>query len=394
MARVGSTLALAVVAAAAIAVAADYARAQAPAPAVAEGEATAAPQKKPSAKKADPAKSGAPAKGRDPAAAEKSLDQAQKSLDGGKPDLAINQVNSVISAGGLDARSMARALAVRGHAHKKQGKPAQAIADLQSALYLRNGLNDAERAAATQARAEAYREAGLGEPAPASQAAAAGQSPAANKETAAPARTAKQAATKAEAGAQAPAPASSPISTAAVQPPRPAQPEQPAPATSSGGIGGFFSNLFGGSSSQPQTPAAAAPARAPTETAVSSWSETGPSAPGGTKAKAPPKTAAAPAAPAEAKAAPQKTAASAKGAFRIELAAVKSREEAKRAAEKVRTEHASVIGQRSYTIVEATFGNMGTFYRAQFGPFDESVEPRALCSTLRTKGLDCQVMEN
>ena len=97
---------------------------------------------------------------------QKTLDSAQKSLDAGKADVALNQVNALISGGGLETRSMARALAVRGYAYKKQSKPAQAIADLQSALWLKDGLTETERASALQARSEAYREAGLGDAPP------------------------------------------------------------------------------------------------------------------------------------------------------------------------------------------------------------------------------------
>ncbi len=52
------------------------------------------------------------------------------------------------------------------------------------------------------------------------------------------------------------------------------------------------------------------------------------------------------------------------------------------------------MGQRKYDIVEAVFGNMGTFYRAQFGPYAEPREAGALCTALRGKGIDCQVIQN
>ncbi len=408
MARVGTTLAFIFVTAAGIVVGASTVLAQATTPAAADAqESTAAtPKKKTSSrsKGADDGKSTAKSQPQ-PAAIEKSLETAQKSLDAGKADVAINQVNALIANGGLDARSVARALAIRGHAHKKQGKPAQAIADLQSALYLRNGLNDAERAAASQARSEAYREAGLAEPKSSSGAAAA------QAEPATPAKAATAAAPKPAAGAArtAEVPAkeerSTPISTAAVPAPQRPVPEQPKTSASesgSGGIGGFFSNLFGGSQSQPATPAAPA-IKPPSEAAVSSWSDRAPGTESKASAKPPsarPESGAAKlaaAAPASTTAKGKEAAAQAApgaGGFKLELASVRSRAEAQRAAEKVRKEHADIIGQRKYSIVETTFGNMGTFYRAQFGPYPESVEPTALCSTLRSKGLDCQVLPN
>lgn len=70
----------------------------------------------------------------------------------------------VMRSGGLDQKRMARALAIRGQAYRRDKKPAQAISDLQSALWLKGGLSESERAAALAARAEAYRDAGLPEP--------------------------------------------------------------------------------------------------------------------------------------------------------------------------------------------------------------------------------------
>ena len=49
----------------------------------------------------------------------------------------------------------------RGLAFRKMGKPGFAISDLTSALWLKNGLSEAERADATKMRALAYHEAGI-----------------------------------------------------------------------------------------------------------------------------------------------------------------------------------------------------------------------------------------
>lgn len=380
MARVGSTLALVSFIAGALVFGGNTVNAQsATGPAAAEGQDKAGGKAKSPAKKKS-FQNGAEKSGG--AAAEKSLETAQKSLDAGKADLAISQVNSVISAGGLDSRLMARALAIRGHAHKTQGKPAQAIADLQSALYLRNGLNDAERAAATQARAEAYRESGLGEPAPAQ----ASTAPAGRPMVSA---AAKPATSGAAAKAPAAASESTAIETAAVSPPRSAPPAE-TPSGGGNGIGTFFSNLFGGSQSQPSASGASSPVKAPAEPAVSSWSEPAAS----TKSKSATKTAAAGSGTKGATTAVVPSGAARQGGFILELASVRSQEEATRTAEKVRKEYRDAIGERKYNVVQTTFGNMGTFYRAQFGPYSESVQPGALCASLRAKGIDCQVIPN
>ena len=65
--------------------------------------------------------------------------------------------------GGLGSAEMAKALYVRGMAYKKQSKPGLAISDLTSALWLKNGLGDADQKSAIAERAEAYRLAGLGD---------------------------------------------------------------------------------------------------------------------------------------------------------------------------------------------------------------------------------------
>ena len=104
---------------------------------------------------------GKAAKRADPAEAKSALDGVAKALDAGKTEQAVQQINGLLSGSRLQGPSMARALYLRGAAYQKQGKPAQAIADLTSALWLKGGLSEADRAAATALRTEAYRQAGL-----------------------------------------------------------------------------------------------------------------------------------------------------------------------------------------------------------------------------------------
>jgi hypothetical protein len=61
---------------------------------------------------------------------------------------------------------MARALYLRGSASRRLGKPAQAISDLTTAVWLKGGLSDADKAKAIEERQLAYREAGLGDTPP------------------------------------------------------------------------------------------------------------------------------------------------------------------------------------------------------------------------------------
>lgn len=313
-----------------------------------------------SKKVAAPKKKAAPAEAKDAASAQKQLDSAQKSLAAGKPEVAINQANAIMSLSGIDARSMARALVIRGMSFKKQGKPAQAMADLQSALYIKGGLNDAERTAAAAARSEAYREAGLSEPAAIS-------APRPTAPTASRVQTA---------------------STARADEPK----SSPAPAPASSG-GNFFSSLFGGGSgpqavAQPQAaPAAVAPAPEPAPSKAAT--KTPPAR--ATVAQAVPGTIASP--PAAAPATPAPTKAAAAGRFRMQLGPVRTQSEAKSVSDRVRKDYAAAVTGRSVTIEETVFGNMGTFYIVVVGPYAEAAEPKEHCATLRgAKIADCQVL--
>lgn len=339
----------------------------------------------PAAKKASGKKKGAASsdgdqkasKPLDKAEVQKALDAATAALANGKPDAALVHINTVMSSGGLDSRSTARALSLRGQVYKRQGKPAQAIADLQSALWLKGGLSDAERETAMQVRSEAYREAGLNEP--------------------------PLSASKSEGRQTAGGPSATVATTGTGS----------SGSSSGSGIfsgfgGNFLSNIFGGDSgksaeSKPETSAAPAPHRAPSEPAVSSWSQTtsvkpapspppsqhkaaAPARPEPSRAKEPIKTAS------TAEPAPLEKGAQGEGRYRLQLGAVRSREEAKAVAERVKADHAALVGGRDYDIVEAVFGNMGKFYRVRIGPYADMAESKTVCATLRASGVDCMII--
>jgi cell division septation protein DedD len=355
---------------------AEFALAQnvdSPAPAKA-----AAGGKRKAAAKADANGDAKGAKQLDKAGISKALDAAAKALEAGKPDVAVTQTNTVLASSGLDSRSTAQALSLRGQAYRRQSKPAQAIADLQSALWLKGGLSDTERATAMQARSESYREAGLDEP---------------------PLAASRSDRTKsASAG-------SATVATAT---------EAPSSGLSGVGssVGNFFSNMFGGGGSTEKaatkSETASIPHRAPSEPAVSSWSQStsvkaAPPRPAATHAEAPAhvgkvvaepkankpstKTAAvAPPAPAVTEADKQN------GPFQLQLAAVRSRDEAKALADRVTSENGALVGTRDYEIVDAVFGNMGKFYRVRIGPYADLEQSKSACATLRAKGVDCMIV--
>src|SRR5262249_36483004 len=119
--------------------------------------------KKAPAKDADGEAEGGPAKPKrqDPVEAERTIAASGQQLEAGKSAEAAQALTRVLTGGGLPPGMMAKALLYRGIAYRQQKKPAQAIADLRGALWLKGGLGGADRADALRQRAAAYEEAGL-----------------------------------------------------------------------------------------------------------------------------------------------------------------------------------------------------------------------------------------
>jgi hypothetical protein len=320
---------------------------------------------------------------------------------------------------------MAKALYYRGAAYRKTGKSAQAISDLTSAVWLKNGLSDADRAAAIEQRQAAYQEAGLGTATPigtppldAPAAVATAARPSAAPPTAAvpeatpvaaPAdsATSSWSATSEKSAAEASVPSLSTPSGGYATLSSPEAPSlsalpqgdtaaaSPAPlagvgsAVSNAGsaVTGFFGGMFGGGNSataNPSAPVATATAPSASAPATPGWDQgtsvvTAPAKPD-TKAAAKKKTAAVDT--------PRNTAA---GKYRLQVGIVSSRDEAEQITARLRAEHAEAIGTAAPAIDEVAFGN-GTFYRVQVGPYASAAEPGQFCTALRPKGFDCLVV--
>ena len=117
------------------------------------------------------AKAAAQKKRQDPAEAQRAIETANKLIQAGKAEQAAQTLTATLAGGNLPPAIMAKALYLRGIAYRQQSKPAQAISDLTSALWLKGGLAEDERADATKQRVAAYADAGLtetGEPVAAS----------------------------------------------------------------------------------------------------------------------------------------------------------------------------------------------------------------------------------
>ena len=413
--------------------------------------AKAAPAKAaPAAKAAEaPVKAGE-AKAKAIAAAQRSYESGTKSFEAGKMSEAVGSLSAALAGGGLPSQQMAKALYYRGVAYRKQGKPAQAMSDLTTAIWVSGGLSDAERAQAIENRQGAYREAGLGDappsdtrpgaiasttkaqvvPAesPATQAAAAPAAapravaaPATNWQTAttesAPAPAATSDAYVPSPGPPAPALSAVPSESSTNSDPAESAPSPLADAGKSiaqagNNIGKFFSNVFNGGTTTPaQAEAPAVPrtaealtssspvmtAATPDGAPAADWSDATKvkttSAGARAVATGPPQATASISTGAIGQApTPRPVANEPKGKFRLQVAAVRSRAEADGLAQKLRTQHGQGLGGREPVVDEAIIGNFGTFYRVRLGPYADANEPGKLCSSLKTSGFDCLVV--
>jgi len=364
------------------------------------------------------ASTGTPAK-KNTEAALKAYGAGTRAYETGKMADAVSQLSTALTAGGLPSNQMAKALYYRGAAYRKQGKHALAISDLTSALWLKGGLNDTDRAMATDARQAAYRDAGLGDTAPAVPAQqAAAVSPSA---PAAPAMASAPSPAPPAAGASVPwqqatstgaastgaassaaftsapdaAPAA-PVAQLNAAPSAEAAPVSNPLAGAGQSVSGFFSNvgssigkMFGSGESSAQatqgasSPVATSSTAAAAPTAVSSWSDSVVVAPAKANAvsnKAGANQQVAAAAPAAA------------GKVQLQVASVRSRDEAELVATRLRGTPAVMTAAKTPSIEEAVIGNMGTFYRVSLGPFASAADSARLCAVLKPEGYDCLVV--
>ena len=359
------------------------------------GKKSTKPSDKPAADKAaaaDDKSSAVDEKGKAVAMAQQALDAGIKAYGAGKNDEALRAFDTALR-GGLPSQQMARMLYYRGLTYRRGGKPGLAISDLTSAVWLKNGLSEAEKQDAIKARAVAYHEAGISD-VPAVPQSAFPDAPAMPSTPSAPGwQTAMT-------ESAAPDAATAPVSNA---------PAAPTPPSSGGGIGGFFSsitNMFSGSSSSAPkadessvTTSSIDNSTPPPASAVEAASWTGTTQVAAAPPPAPVAQAPAPQAVSsfETKVAaaepPSPPAARApSGKFRLQVAAVRSRDEADVLAGRILQQHSAELGGRQPVVDEAVIGSMGTFYRVRLGPYANAKEPGQLCGALRADGFDCLVV--
>ncbi len=431
-----------------------------------------------------------------PLNARRSVIEGIKSFEARKYADAVTSLSIAMQGEGLTAKDTAKALFYRGRAYKQLKKFPEAIADLTSAMWLKDGLSDAERQQAEADRKASY--AGVGVASPATVARSKTAAPATTSAPAAPATPLAAAAPAtpmaaapareiavpvkpvevarpARQTAAAPVPSASastnwttsvgtngaaspgsaqqaPTRTAALPgggragsyspdtnsdgmvgfpagtavtggaSPSTAVPatSPPSPASPSGNpfqqvgqqVGSFFSNMTNaitgggsassGSTAKPVPDSTASTGGTPTGavTAVSAWNSGTEVAPASSAASAAParpaaepvrKTAALAPANVAPAAAPRPASSGKAAKYRLQLAAVRSRNEAERLARDLASQYRSALGSYSPEINETVYGNMGTFYRVQIGPFASVTEPQSLCTKIKSSGFDCLI---
>lgn len=346
---------------------------------------------------------------------------AVKLISKGKAGKAEAVLNRAISSGKLKTTDMAKALHYRGIALRKQGKPAQAIADFTNAIYLKNGLSPALRKEAETQRAAAYQQAGAGNGLIRGKTGGKSAKTPRTVNARNTRRTATRSLRTAGSNWQTSTRASSPAS--ATRKPR-AQPK----SSFGGGIGSFFSNIFssGKKAAKPETATNRATARstrragAGIQTRVSSWNSTTSVQPANRHKQRAAKTRAAPKRIASRQpiarqptarqrarrarptnsgtvARAQRAAVGARqvagrqsvaSSYRLILSPVRSADVAKTNANKVRRQFAGLLAQRQPVIESTTFGG-GIFYQVRIGPFADARAPQSICSKLKADGVDC-----
>jgi|GEM_PF-2806926 len=79
----------------------------------------------------------------------------------------------------------------------------------------------------------------------------------------------------------------------------------------------------------------------------------------------------------------------AQGRYKLQIATVRSKEEASTIMASLRSRYGSVVAKHPARIDEAVVGNMGTFYRVRLEAFDSKKTALRTCNKLRASGLDC-----
>lgn len=274
------------------------------------------------------------------------LAEASKMMEQGIPVKAIEIIDAALSSGKLPNESSAKALLMRAQAQEKLNKLAFALADYNSALWM-EGLSASDKAQAEQGRDRIDRKLGV-----VAEAAKKEPAPDENKVARTPTSTTPEANAKA------------------------------APAEQhSGGIGNFFSGLFGSSEAAP-APQQPEPQQAKPVAAVkpAAAAKPGREKPPLARAEKPVRVAVA-----------ERVTSPGEGKFGIQFAALQSEDRAIAEVDRIAKKFGAELGGRSPAVKILATNDGGTLYKIVAEPYPRG-EATAICELLKTKNLNCMII--
>lgn len=80
------------------------------------------------------------------------------------------------------------------------------------------------------------------------------------------------------------------------------------------------------------------------------------------------------------------------GRFRVQVASMRTAEDAARAADQLKRSHPDLLGKLAINVVRADLGSRGTFYRVQAGPLADEGDAKNLCQKLSAKKVGCIIV--
>ncbi len=83
-----------------------------------------------------------------------------------------------------------------------------------------------------------------------------------------------------------------------------------------------------------------------------------------------------------------------RGRYSLQIAALRSPEEANAKVVELMAKHGKLLGNRLPRVDKTVLGNMGTFYRVHVGPFVSKAESLRFCNKLRRVGVDCFLIKS
>ena len=306
------------------------------------------------------------------------LSEIYKLIKNDETAKAVEQINTLLEEAPERSGTASKALLLRGQAYAKAGQNTRALSDFNAALWLK-GLNASQRKDAIAGRKAALAELGLAEEDATEETAEAETS---SRPTSIPTSIPTSTDDAEPAASRASAPASpAPSESASPETSGDSRPSN-APATAAwqtevqaaepepdngGGIGGFFSDLFGGGSEEPEP----APSQEADTAVASGWSASTTDT-----------------------AATTASASGEGGRHRVQLASVGTRDGAESEVDRLSRLLGDALQGETPKILRADTDAGNTYYRIVVGPKPSRDAASGLCETFKSRGVDCLVVSS